>query len=74
MAFGGAWPLALVTWSGLRAAEVGTADEWGDYWAASWAFLMVGSAVFAAGLLGLGRWLRSEEPADRPPVEALVEA
>lgn len=73
-AFGGAWPLALVIWSALRAAEVGTADEWGDYWAANWTFLVVGSAIFAAGLLGLGRWLRSEQPAEMPPVEALAEA
>lgn len=63
-AFGSAWSIGLLAWIGLRVAEVGTADEWGDYWAANWAFLLIGTTIFAAGLIGLGRWLKAEQPAE----------
>ena len=74
VAFGLAWTLALLTWTALRAAEVGGADRWGDYWVANWAFLTIGSTTFAVGLVGLGRWLRSEDPADLGPIETLATA
>jgi hypothetical protein len=68
-AFGGAWTLGVLTWVGIRVAEVGTADEWGDYAAALWGFVIVGTTIFALGLVGLGRWLQAEQPADIAPAE-----
>jgi hypothetical protein len=47
-----------------RAMEVGTRDRWGDYPAALTIGVVVGFVVIALGLLGLGIWLRNEEPAD----------
>lgn len=64
--FAAAWPIAALTWSVVRWFELGSPDEWGDYWSATFAGLGVGVAVFALGLFGLGRWLRSEEPAELP--------
>jgi len=44
--------------------EVGRRDSYGDY-PVAWAIgAVVGSALLAIGLLGWGRWLRSEEPVD----------
>lgn len=56
----------------LRGLEIGTLDEWGDYPAAWDAGLAVACAITAIGLFGLGRWLRSEEPAeiDSTPIAA----
>ncbi len=48
----------------LRWLEVGTPDVWGDYWVASSVGLNAGIVSMAAGLIGLGTWLRSEEPVD----------
>jgi hypothetical protein len=73
-AFGGAWTLGVITWIVLRALEVGTADEWGDYWVAHWALLGVGVSVMAIGLVGLGTWLRAEQPADLGPAEPFATA
>lgn len=65
-----AWPLAGAVAGVLRFAEAGRQDQWGDYPLAITAGLAVGCIVFAAGLTGLGRWLRAEEPVEyllRPP-------
>ncbi len=44
--------------------EVGRRDSYGDY-PVAWAIgAVVGSVLLAIGLLGWGRWLRSEEPVD----------
>ncbi len=64
VAFGGAWLVGVVTWSVLRYLEVGTRDEWGDYPIVSPAAVAVAAVILAPGLIGLGRWLRAETPAD----------
>ncbi|NNC42917.1 MAG: hypothetical protein HKO03_06740 [Acidimicrobiia bacterium] len=48
----------------LRWLEVGTPDVWGDYWIASSVGLNTGIIIMTIGLIGLGTWLRSEEPVD----------
>ena len=63
-AFGGAWLVAATTWSVLRYLEVGTRDEWGDFPAVSPLAIAVGVVILVPGLIGLGRWLSSETPAD----------
>lgn len=63
-AYGSGMLLGLVTFVVLRAMEVGPVDGWGDYEVAYQAGLTVGLVITAAGILGLGLWLRNEEPAD----------
>lgn len=58
----GAWPLAMSAWALVRFLELGTPDEWGDYWAATVTLVTIGPILFAAGLIGIGRWLGAEEP------------
>jgi len=48
----------------LTTLEVGRVDEWGDYPLAYSFGIGVGCYATAVGLLGIGRWLRSEEPVD----------
>ena len=57
-----------------RFIEVGSIDQWGDYPAAYEIGGTVGFAIFAAGVLGIGLWLRNEEPADidTTPDEAIT--
>ncbi len=50
----------------VDALEVGELDSYGDYPAAFITGQVVGPALTALGLIGLGLWLRSEEPADIP--------
>jgi hypothetical protein len=73
-AYGSGMMLGAVTFVVLRAMEVGPVDEWGDYEVAWQAGLTVGVLITAAGLLGLGIWLRKEEPADfgTKPDEAIT--
>jgi hypothetical protein len=62
LVFGVGPAVGLVTWSILRGAQ-GTIDLsgfWGEHWFENAAGLAVGGAILAAGLLGLGRWLRAE--------------
>lgn len=64
LAYGSGMLLGSVAWGIARALEVGRVDEWGDY---PTAFVIgggVGFVVTAAGLLGIGLWLRNEEPAE----------
>ena len=63
-AYGSGMFLGVLTFVVLRAMEVGPVDEWGDYEVAWQAGLTVGLLITAAGLLGLGLWLRNEEPAN----------
>ena len=73
-AYGSGMLLGLVTFVVLRAMEVGPVDEWGDYEVAWQGGLTVGLLVTAAGILGLGLWLRGEEPAeiDTTPDDAIT--
>ena len=55
-----AWPLALLGFIVADWMRLGDVDTYGDYPAAATAGLAIGGVLFAAGLLPLGRWLRSE--------------
>ena len=55
-----AWPLALLGFVVADWMRLGDVDTYGDYPAAATAGLAIGGVLFAAGLLPLGRWLRSE--------------
>ena len=46
------------------AAEVGEPDSYGDYPVAWQIAVGVGTVLLAVGLIGWGRWLRSEEAID----------
>jgi hypothetical protein len=63
--FAGGPIVGALAWSILRIAR-GTIDLtgfWGEHWFENEVGLTVGGVILAIGLLGLGRWLRSEEPA-----------
>ena len=53
-----------ITWYVLRAFEVGNVDRWGDYPLAVAIALPIGVVILAIGLIGIGQWLRGEEPVD----------
>lgn len=55
-----------VAWAVLRASQVGGPDQHGDYLVANAAGLTIGSVILAYGLIGIGRWLSSEEPVELP--------
>ena len=63
LAFGFAWLLAALANALLWKLEVGWRDSFGDYPLVIALSVSIGAVVFAAGLMGLGRWLRHEEPA-----------
>lgn len=67
-----AWPLGLGTMAGLRLVEYGEVDEWGDYPAAFLTGMTVGCVLMTVALVGLGRWLRSEDPVDTHPGVAVA--
>ena len=64
LAYGSGMLLGAIWWGVFTALKVGTPDSYGDYPIAWDAGLTVGVAIAAAGLLGIGLWLRGEEPAD----------
>ncbi len=74
IAYGSGMLLGAITWGVLTALKVGTPDSYGDYPVAWNTGFTVGVFIAAAGLLGIGLWLRNEEPApiDAPPDEALT--
>ena len=55
-----------VAWAVLRASQAGSPDQHGDYLVANAAGFTIGSVILASGLIGIGRWLRSEEPVELP--------
>jgi hypothetical protein len=70
------WPTVLVAtgfiigvigFVSLNALELGPADSFGDYPLAWGISTTLGMGFVAAGLLGWGSWLRSEEPTDITP-------
>jgi HAAS len=68
--------VGAIAWSILRGAR-GTIDLsgfWGEHWLENQVGLSVGVAIVAIGLLGLGRWLRSEEPAGVDSTDRAVPA
>ena len=72
VAFGAAWSAGAITWSVLRALEVGTRDQWGDYPIVSPIAIAVGVAILVPGLIGIGRWLAAETPVDLDIVDPLT--
>jgi hypothetical protein len=72
--WGAGLALGAITWGVLRWLEVGTADQWGDYWVANATGAALGVLILAVGLIGLGRWLVSEEPAAIEPTSPLTPA
>jgi len=63
-AYGSGMLIGAITFFVLTAMKVGTPDSYGDY-PMAWVFgLVVGLIIVASGLLGMGRWLNSEQPAD----------
>ena len=62
--YGSGFLLGSVAFAVARLLEVGSIDEWGDYPLAYQIGGTVGFVIIAAGLFGIGLWLRSEEPAD----------
>jgi len=72
--WGGGMAIGAITWYALRWLEVGEVDQWGDYPLAIAIALPIGVITMAIGLLGIGRWLHSEQPADLSPQEPLTTA
>jgi hypothetical protein len=58
-----AWPVGIALAILLSQLSVGTLDENGDYPVATGVGFGVGALLFAAALIQLGRWLRSDKPA-----------
>ncbi len=63
--FAGGPAVGAIVWAILRGGQgpIDLSGLWGEHWFANQVGLSVGAALLAVGLLGLGRWLRSEEPA-----------
>jgi len=61
-----AWPLGSATLILMEALRVGPVDRYGDYPAAWHTGFFLAVALFALGLIVIGQWLRSEEPAVVP--------
>ena len=61
---GGGMATGALIWSLLRMAQVGSPDRYGEYLVANATGQIVGSVILGTGLIGLGRWLRSETPVD----------
>lgn len=57
--------IGAVAWAVLRSSPgpIDLTGLWGAHWAENQVGLTIGVVILAVGLLGLGRWLRSEEPA-----------
>jgi hypothetical protein len=66
MATGTGLAIGAAAWAALRASRVGGPDQHGDYLVANAAGLTIGSLILAYGLIGIGRWLSSEEPVELP--------
>jgi hypothetical protein len=66
IAFGSSIVAGGAVWVVLRAAGGGVdlSGFWGDTWAANQVGVVIAALLLAAGLLGLGRWLRSEPAVD----------
>ena len=56
--------VGVITFIVLTEMEVGTPDSYGDYPVAWNISTGIGIVIVSLGLIGLGAWLRSEEPAD----------
>jgi hypothetical protein len=59
-----AFPAGTALFLGLRYLQVGPVDEYGDYPLGFVVGIVLATLLFAAALVGLGRWLTREEPLD----------
>lgn len=66
--------VGAVAWAALRGARdtIDLTGFWGEHWFENEVGLTVGGLLLAIGLFGLGRWLRSEEPALVDPHDGVV--
>jgi len=57
--------IGAVVWAALRGSQgpIDLTGLWGVHWFENQVGMTIGVVLLALGLLGLGRWLRSEEPA-----------
>ena len=62
VAYGSGMLIGSILFGALTAMKVGNADRYGDYILAWDIGITVGLVIVAAGLLGIGMWLRGEEP------------
>ena len=72
IAYGSGMLIGAIVYGVLTAMKVGTPGQYGDYPLAWGLGITVGLVIVAAGLLGIGRWLRGEEPADVDASEVLT--
>jgi HAAS len=56
-------------WGVLRFARVGSTDQHGEFLVANAVGLAVGCVILGGGLIGLGRWLGSEDPIELAEVD-----
>ena len=68
--------VGAVAWAALRSARatIDLTGFWGEHWFENEVGLTVGGLILAVGLVGLGRWLRSEEPALVDPDDGAITA
>ena len=71
-AYGSGMLIGVILYGVLTASEAGTPDKYGDYPLAWETGLVVGLVIVAAGLLGIGRRLHGEEPADVDSSEVIA--
>jgi hypothetical protein len=64
--------LGISVWALLRLVELGSRDQYGNYPVATLAGMAVGCAGLAAGLYGIGDWLRNEDPIELDDPSHLV--
>ena len=69
LAYGSGMLIGVAVYGVLTLMKVGTSDQYGDYPVAWGAGITVGLIIVAAGLAGIGTWLRSEKPADTATTE-----
>lgn len=72
--FGSAWLVAAGLTLTLDVLGVGTPDQWGDNRTAILAGLTAGSVVYAAALVGLGRWMVQEDAITEETIRSLATA
>ena len=64
IAYGSGMLIGSITFFILNAMKVGSVDRYGNYPTAWLIGGVVGLLITAAGIAGIGLWLRGEEPAD----------
>lgn len=76
LAFGIGPAIGAIAWLALRglSGSLDLSGFWGEHWFANSIGLTVGGTILAVGLLGLGRWLRSETAANVDSTDRTVPA